>query len=389
MSSRGPLWTGRLRVHPRGMRVLLVVSPMVGHVLPLLPLAGALQDAGHDVVVATAAEGLGAARSTGLDARDVAPAVRVGPAFGKVAMRHPVQAARASSGRDRGTRFVGMLFAGVAAGMLPGLTRLADDWAPDLVVQEPLAGAGGVVAASRGVPVVVVNQTLFDGAELFTSATGTLARRRGSPAPPPPVEVLNLAPRSLVDLPSGRPMRFVAVAGRDTPAPEELLRRGERPRVVVSRSTVADPLPDRLMSAAVAAAAGADVDVVLIRPDDRVAARSLPPNVTTTGWVPHEPVFRAAAGVIHHGGAGTLLTALATGIPQLVVPGTGDRTVNAELVADRGVGLAVPARQITARSLERLATDPALAAAAREVADEIAALPAPAELVGEITALAR
>jgi UDP:flavonoid glycosyltransferase YjiC (YdhE family) len=105
--------------------------------------------------------------------------------------------------------------------------------------------------------------------------------------------------------------------------------------------------------------------------------------------VPHEPVFRAAAGVVHHGGAGTLLTALAAGVPQLVVPGTGDRTVNAELVARRGVALAMPAAQISAGALERLATDPSLAAAAREVADEIAAMPAPAELVGELTALAR
>ncbi len=373
------------------MRVLVVAAPMVGHVLPLLPLAAALRDAGHDVVVATAAEGMDAAGSTGLDSRDVAPRVRVGPAFGKTALRHPLQAVRAGSGRDRGVGFVGLLFSGVSAGMLPGLRVLADDWAPDLVVQEPLAGAGGIVAAERGVPVVVVNQTLFDGTALFESATGALVRaaeRRGIPAVPPPVEVFDLAPRSLVDLP-GRPMRFVAVAGRDIPAPEELTRPGERPRVLASRSTVADPLPDRLMSSVVAAAAGADVDVVLIRPDDKIAARPLPANVSTTGWVPHEPVFRAAAGVVHHGGAGTLLTALAAGVPQLVVPGTGDRTVNAELVARRGVALAMPAAQISAGALERLATDPSLAAAAREVADEIAAMPAPAELDGELTALAR
>lgn len=374
-----------------GMRVLVVSSPMVGHILPLLPLADALRDAGHDVAVATAAEGIDAARSTGLDAHDVAPRVRIGPTFGKAALRHPWQAVRAGSGRDRGTRFVGLLFSGVAAGMLPGLTALAEDWPSDLVVQEPLAGAGGVVAASRGVPVVVVNQTLFDGRELFESATGALARevgRRGIPAVPPPVQVLNLAPRSLVDLP-GRPMRFVAVAGRDAPVPEELVRPGKRARVVVSRSTVADPLPDRLMSSVVAAAAGADVDVVLIRPDEKVTTRPLPANVTTTGWVPHEAVFRAAAGVVHHGGAGTLLTALAAGIPQLVVPGTGDRTVNAELVARRGVGLSVPAAQITARHLEQLAGDRALTAASREVADEIAAMPAPADLVAELTALTR
>ncbi len=58
-------------------------------------------------------------------------------------------------------------------------------------------------------------------------------------------------------------------------------------------------------------------------------------------------------------------------------------------MARRGAGLAVPAAQITGRHLEQLATDPALAAAAREVADEIAGMPAPAEIVDDLTALAR
>jgi UDP:flavonoid glycosyltransferase YjiC (YdhE family) len=63
------------------------------------------------------------------------------------------------------------------------------------------------------------------------------------------------------------------------------------------------------------------------------------------------------------------------------VPGAGDRTVHARLVADRGAGLAVPSADITAATLERLVTDRALAAAAGEVAAEIAAMPAPDDLV--------
>jgi UDP:flavonoid glycosyltransferase YjiC (YdhE family) len=181
-------------------------------------------------------------------------------------------------------------------------------------------------------------------------------------------------------------MRHVPEAG-DRAAPEELTRRGGRPRIIVNRSTVADPRPDPLMPCVVAAAAGADVDVVLVRPDPRTTRRPLPPNVRTAGWLPFPAVFPAAAGVVHHGGAGTLLTALAAGVPQLVVPGAGDRRVHAELVAARGAGLAVPAREITAADLERLVSDPALARAAREVAGEMAAMPAPAELVQPLVAL--
>jgi UDP:flavonoid glycosyltransferase YjiC (YdhE family) len=365
---------------------------MVGHVLPLLPLAAALRDAGHEVVLATGPEGEEAARSSGLDVRVVASRVRVVPSFTRVALRHPMSAIRAANGSDRGTRFVGMLFAGIAAQMSDDLLALTEDWAPDLVVQEPLAGAGGLVAAARDVPVVVVNNTLFDGAALFGSASEALsaaARHRGVPRIPPPALVLHMAPASLVEFPGGRPMRFVPVAGRDAPPPEDLTRPGDRPRIIVSRSTVADPRPDRLMSTVVGVAADADVEIVLARPDERTAARPLPPNVRATDWLPFPAVFPAAAGAVHHGGAGTVLTALAAGTPQLLVPGAGDRRVNAELVARRGVGLAVPLAEMTGATLERLVSDTGLAAGAREVADEIAAMPHPSDLVDDLVALVR
>jgi UDP:flavonoid glycosyltransferase YjiC (YdhE family) len=56
------------------MRALFVAAPLVGHVLPLVPLAAAFRNAGHDVLLATAADGVGAARRAGLPVHDVARA---------------------------------------------------------------------------------------------------------------------------------------------------------------------------------------------------------------------------------------------------------------------------------------------------------------------------
>jgi UDP:flavonoid glycosyltransferase YjiC (YdhE family) len=151
---------------------------------------------------------------------------------------------------------------------------------------------------------------------------------------------------------------------------------------------VDDPRPDRLMTSVVAAAAGADVEVVLVRPDRAVSRRPLPPNVTTTDWLPFADVLPHVAGMVHHGGAGSVMAALAAGTPQVVVPGPGDRTEHARLVAARGAGLGVPAREVTAATLERLVTDEGLRSSAREVAAEIAAMPAPADLVEPLAALA-
>jgi UDP:flavonoid glycosyltransferase YjiC (YdhE family) len=182
-------------------------------------------------------------------------------------------------------------------------------------------------------------------------------------------------------------MRFVG-ATPQRPFEEEPARPGARPRVLVSRSTAADPRRDRLMSTVARAAARTDLDVVLVRPDRWVTRRPLPPNVRTTSWLPFPAVLPAAAGIVHHGGAGTVLTALAAGVPQLVVRGAGDRRVNAELVAARGAGIAADLGDLSPALLDRLVSDAELTARAREVAAEIAAMPSPAELVPRLTEIA-
>ncbi|MGZ4508970.1 MAG: glycosyltransferase [Blastococcus sp.] len=372
------------------MRALMIASPLVGHVLPLIPLARELQRAGHEVVLATGGEGLAAARSSGLDARDVAPGVRAGAVFGPLLLSHPLLMRREIAGRA-GTDAVGLMFARMTRRMLPGVLALADSWRPHLVVHEPLAAAGALAAARSDLPAVTVDASLFDAAELLAAVGAELRstlRRYGLQRLPAPAEMLVTTPPSLAGRRHGRQMRYVPVAGEGD-APEVLTRRGDRPRILVSRSTVDSPIGDRLMERVVVAASRAAVDVVLVRPDPRVVRRALPENVRTTGWLPFPPVFAAADAVVHHGGAGTLLTALAAGLPQLVVPGAGDRTVNADLVAARGAGLAVAAERITAEDLERLVSDPGLVRAAREVADEIRRMPAPADMVGALTALVR
>lgn len=369
---------------------MFVVSPMVGHVLPLTPLASAFQDAGHDVLVATAGDGLDAALKAGLPVQDVAPGLDVVRVLLGAMLRRPLAMRREMAG-VAGTENVGRMFAPMAERMVDHAGALADDWQPDLVLHEGLAPLGALLAARRGVPSVLVDGLLFDGWMLHSAVTAHLtglARRHGVDTLPEPVDAVVTAPPSVVGRRRGRPMRYVPATGYGD-VPGRLARPEKRPVVLVSRSTVADPRPDRMMTSVVRAAQGADVDVVLVRPDRAVARRPLPPNVTTTDWLPFADVLPHVAGMVHHGGAGSVMTALAAGTPQVVVPGAGDRTVHARLVAARGAGLAVPARDITAATLDRLVSDPRLASCAREVAAEIAAMPPPADLVEPLVALTR
>jgi UDP:flavonoid glycosyltransferase YjiC (YdhE family) len=362
------------------MRVLVVASPLTGHLLPLVPLACALQDAGHEVVVGTSGDCLRVCPPE-LTTADVAPGLRMVPLFLRFLTRHPRLAREGAAGRDE-IRTGAALWAPVSARMAGGLRELADRFRPDLVVHEPLAGGAAAVAAYRGIPLVLVDALLVDTPALFAAV---LAAYR--PGLPGPTEILGTVPPSLVGGPRGRPMRFVGFAP-DRPFVETYAAPGDRPRVLVSRSTAGDPRRDRLMSTVAAAAAGTDLDVVLVRPDRWVTERDLPPNVRTTDWLPFPQVLPAAAGIVHHGGAGTLLTALAAGVPQLVVRGSGDRRVNAEVVAARGAGIAADLSDLSPALLERLVGDASLTAAAREVAAEMAAMPHPTEVVPELEQLA-
>ncbi|NEM06669.1 glycosyltransferase [Geodermatophilus normandii] len=367
------------------MRVLVVASPLTGHVLPLVPLALALRDAGAEVLVATAGDGI-ASCPPELSPTDVAPGLRLGPLFGRLMLRRPLLARREMAGRG-GTTGVGLLFGTLGARMADGVLAAADRHRPDLVVHESLAPTGAEAAARLGVPSVLVEGNLYDAEVLLAAALGTYRPARGLGELPPPARVLTSAPPSVVGTRAGTPVRFVPWTP-DRPFDAEFSRPGPRPRVLVSRSTVASPGSDRLMRDVVAAAAGTDLDVVLVRPDRRVARRRLPPPVRTADWLPFPRVVPAAAAVVHHGGAGTVLTALAAGVPQLVVRGAGDRRTNGDLIAIRGAGVAVDPGGITPALLERLVSDPDLAAAARGVAAEIAAMPPPADVVPGLLELA-
>lgn len=62
------------------------------------------------------------------------------------------------------------------------------------------------------------------------------------------------------------------------------------------------------------------------------------PDVVVRDFVPHRGVFPQADLVITHAGMGTLMAAFAVGVPVLCLPLGRDQTINADLVAELGLG---------------------------------------------------
>jgi UDP:flavonoid glycosyltransferase YjiC (YdhE family) len=361
------------------MRVLVTTAPLIGHVFPLVPLARAVQAAGHDVLVATGGDA-GCVRDAGLAVEEVGSDVRLSRLAIRLLLRHPLVARRELAG-TAGTSGVSYLFGAVNARIAEGVLAIARRWRPDLVLHEPLSVAGALAAAELGVPSVMQQNMLFDGPTLLRVTAERMGVTVAEPA-----ATISIAPPSVLPDPAGWLMRPVPYGGEGT-LPAWLAEPADRPRVAVSHSTIAGPGNNGLIRRVVEAAAEIDAEFVLIRADRRVTGRPLPANVRTVDWVPMPALLECCAAVVHHGGAGTAFAALGAGIPQLVLNGPGDRRSNAQRIAARGAGLACDEREITAAALSRLLTDARLVSNATEVRDEIATQPAPEEVVPRIEAL--
>jgi UDP:flavonoid glycosyltransferase YjiC (YdhE family) len=158
----------------------------------------------------------------------------------------------------------------------------------------------------------------------------------------------------------------------EPPAEEVALPPGDGPLVLVAPSTSQDR-EHRLLRAALAGLADAPVRVLATwnrrLPDPPVA---VPANARLVEWVSYARTMPFCNLVVCHGGHGTVVRALASGVPVLACPNAGDMNENAARVDWAGVGVRLPWRLCRPRPLrlavERALADPAVGARARGLA---------------------
>jgi UDP:flavonoid glycosyltransferase YjiC (YdhE family) len=375
------------------MRVLVVAAPLTGHLLPLVPLATALSDRGHEVFLASGSDPstAGSSSTGGLPVHDVSDGLTLLPIGLRLLLRHPRLARLEMQGLG-GTAAVRLMFGAIGARMADDTVALARAVRPDLVVHEPLAATGPLAAAAVGVPSVLVDNLLWDGSDLVeklatTDEMAAARARHGLPLAPEPALVVTIAPESVVGPRPGIRMRH----GGPPPTTREplwMLTPPERPRLLVSYSTVGGPGGGiEHVRRVVEVAGDVDADIVLVRAPEKLLRAALPRNVRTVGWVPLDAAMGCATAVVHHSGAGTTFGAMTAGIPQLMVVGSGDRLHNARIVVRRGCALAMTASEITAEHLTTLLTAQPLKKASLEVSAEVAATPDATAVAADLPAL--
>lgn len=348
--------------HPRPLRVLLVTRGSAGHVLPLALFGRACAAAGHEVTVAAQRAHRGNVERTGLS---FAPLD--GPADEDWM---PLLGAFARTGVDDAHAVqISEFFARLdLRAALPGLQEIVTRLRPDLMLRDSWEFASTVVAEAHAVPLARVGLGLAAVEEetIRLAALPVDGARRDAGLPPDPrgdrmrdSPYLTVVPAPLEDpgATTGRAThRFRAPRASGLPPPPlpPATRAERRPLVHLTFGSVA-PLPHLpyfpdLYRAAIDGLTPLPVDVLVTVGAARDPAElgPVPENVSVERWVDLDAVAARADVIVGHGGYGTTLTALAHGVPQVILPlFSGDQWANAAAVTRTGAGLSLDADRAT------------------------------------------
>lgn len=166
-----------------------------------------------------------------------------------------------------------------------------------------------------------------------------------------------------------------------------------RPLVLVSLSSTFQNQASVLRSCLAALAALPVRALVTVGPAVRPADFPSPgPHVSVVQSAPHTQVLPHARAIVTHCGHGTVMKALAAGVPVVAIPMGRDQPDTAARIVGRHAGVrlkpAAGAAEI-AHAIQRVIDDPSFAAAAREQADAIRRETAAFDIAGDIERLAR
>ena len=272
------------------------------------------------------------------------------------------------------------------------LTELFRQERPTLVVCDEVDAGAVVAAEGLGIPCVAVSVLAagrMRAPEVVADAWNGLRAQCGLGADPDGERLggdllLAPVPRSFRDpaLPGPASLRMVRPAILDdavrAPAPS--------PFVYATLGTIFNLESGDLLHRLVRGLEQAGVDALVtvgphVEPDEFGAVAA---NVRVEQFVPQHEVLGRCAAVVSHGGSGTLVAALALGVPVVVLPMGADQPDNADRCEALGVGvvldpLTADAATIAAAVTEVM-TDGRYARAAAALAAEAAGQPRVAEL---------
>lgn len=372
------------------MRLIFVATGSYGHIFPMLPLAVAARDAGHDVVFGTAPDYHPALAAAGL--RTLAVGSTIGAGIAK--------ALQEDSTVPPAPRAFGDI---LARRMIADLAPLLASGAVDMVIYEALSPGAAIAARRAGVPAVChglgrVSDSAFWRALVATWLASAAQHHLSLPADFPEYlgnVYLDVCPPSiqsprLLGLADRIPLRPTAWEQPGGLPPSVRDRDEDRPLIFVTLGTLLGR--PEVRRTVLEGLAPLPVDVVMTLGNQDIGPDELgvwPANVTIERWVPTHAALPHVDLLVGHGGSGTMLETLAHGLPQLVLPQSADQFANAQVIADAGLGHQLLPAEVTAEAVGEhaaaLLADVHVAKRVSEVADEIAGMPSAEDVIARLT----
>jgi UDP:flavonoid glycosyltransferase YjiC (YdhE family) len=371
------------------VRILFSGRPAYGHLYPLMPLAFAARDAGHEVHFGTGEAFIEKVSALGF------PTHKVGISL----VEAEEEARRRHGGDDVAELNITMFTDVLPRATLADIEPLIAELRPDLVIYENTDVGAAAAARDAGIPFVshvIGRSTAMSVVERASARFGWLW---GDDVPADPMNgdaCIDIWPDGLRDegtttIPTL--FRLRPVPWNEPGTLPAWLDGRDRPLVYLTLGTIAFGATAALR-AAIDGLSRLPVDVLVARgPGDPAALGEVPDNVHVTGFVPQSEVLQRADLIVHHGGSGTVLGALSAGLPQLVLPQGADQFANAEAVETANAGRALFDEQVTADAVEDrvrlLLDDPSVREVVDRLRHEVAAMPTPADVVRQLEDFAR
>lgn len=387
-------------------RVLFVVLAEKGHVHPFIGPAQALARRGHAVAFYSPCDLRGPLGRAGFDevfvgASDEAPPpdANRGLAFAELVRD-----------RERLRGWIGAMLIDSVPLEVQRLTAVVERFRPQVIVADPMAYAAPIVAARAGLPWAGVSTSLnpvvpddwrselitttsaLPRAELFAAHGVSGARFRVSDCLSPDLNVVWSSEALVGAAPPG-----VMLAGASRPLAargdegEALALDPSRPLVFMALGSQIYHQP-RMFEVVIEASRGQGWQLVLAM-GGLAATMRVPADVLALAYAPQPWLLARARAMISHGGANSVMEALAQGVPLLVSPICNDQPHNANFVAAAGAGIVCDLSRASSEAvrghLAALCAEGPHRAAARRIADSYRAAGGVEAVAGAIEGLIR
>ena len=390
------------------MKVLFTTIPGFAHLHPAIPIAKAVEAAGHEIAFAVAQSFCPLVENAGIKA------FSAGIDWRAEAQEEAFPECKDFPPEDHAMFFIRRIVSRRCPPvMVDDILALAETWKPDLIVHDFWEFGGGLAAEILDIPHAAM--AMSGGSIRLPEAVARdilvepfdAIRARYGLAPDPDLAMLDRYLR--LDL---VPPTYEVPKEARSGSVYHRIRRESYDRTVVTEAPAwLDEMPyertalitmgtvfnrdSELFRTIVEGLRDDELNLIVTvgNTQDPGILGDQPPHVRVARYIPYTLLFPRVDLLVAAGGATTVMSALIEAVPVLFVPESADHPVNADLFTKAGAALTLGRDAITRETIRttarRILDEPSFATAAREVQTMMLAQPGPAYAAELLIRLAR